>query len=60
MTKEQRTAARERIATACLAAILSQRDQWTPGQDGRDLAELACEYADSLLAELSRREQLEV
>jgi hypothetical protein len=48
----QRDEARERIATACLAAMLSQREEWAPGNDGRGLAEIACEYAESLLRQL--------
>ena len=56
MTKEMRAAARERIATACLAAILSQREEWGAGQDGWQLAEIACDYADSLVAALERRQ----
>lgn len=52
---ESQGAARERIATACLAAMIGRRSEWKPGMDGQALAELACEYADSLLVQLSAR-----
>ena len=56
MTEQERNAARERIATACLAAMLSGLDHFAPGISGRDLAEAACDYADSLLGALERRQ----
>lgn len=49
----------ERVATAVLAAILSAKNEWGAGSDGQILAEIACDYAESLLHELQRRQRQE-
>ena len=49
-------AARERIAAACLAGMLSNCENWGGDDHCRTLAEIACDYADALLRELRRRQ----
>lgn len=56
MNRHERNEARQRIATACLAAMLGQCNSWGDGETG-PLAEIACDYADRLLDELQRREE---
>lgn len=52
-----RDATRTQIASGCLAAMLgaSVHSQWQPGQNGATLADIACEYADSLMRQLDAR-----
>lgn len=49
-------AARERIATAVLAAMIAGKDEFGAGSDGEILATIACDYADALLRQLQMRE----
>lgn len=49
--------ARERIATACLAAMIGTEEELQAAIDGKTLVQVACDYADSLLLELQRREE---
>lgn len=57
MAADEKTGAarRERIATACLAAMVGAKDAWGDSDDARVLAEIACDYADALAQELDRR-----
>lgn len=54
MNHTETNQARERIATAILAAMIGVKEEWAPGNDGRRLGELACEYANALLLQLER------
>lgn len=56
MSHQDMTAARERIATAVLAAMVSSKEEWCASEDGNALAEIACDYADALLIKLERYE----
>ena len=52
-------AGRERIAPILLAAMLSAKDECVPSEGGLSLAEIACDYAELLTAELNRRDKAE-